>query len=354
MNLMEAIIAAKLGGGGGGGGGGDVTPASVLTALENMSAAQAALALAAISGEPQKLTVTVTESGGVYSANATYAQITAALTAGKIVVLVSGSVEAYYSKTAASAVEFVGITPKNDNSLSDGFTLTFYTVNSSNAVTVTALNYPPITVDAALSSSSENPVQNKVINTALGNKADKTLIVKVSGSNPLVSDKTFLEVFAALNANKSVVMVLAENYAYPVFCDPSVVIFANVNQSSGALVVKLCTLDDQDAVTVTTLSPSMPPSTVTVSGSTPTITPADNTIYKCGELTSLTVSNPPATGSYTIIFTSGATATVTTIPASVVFPTSDGSFAAEANTIYEINVLDGRAVYTGWPLPASE
>ena len=50
---------------------------------------------------------------------------------------------------------------------------------------------------------------------------------------------------------------------------------------------------------------------VTVSGSTPTIEPAANTIYNCGELTSLTISNPPATGAYSIVFTSGATATTT-------------------------------------------
>ncbi len=86
---------------------------------------------------------------------------------------------------------------------------------------------------------------------------------------------------------------------------------------------------------------------VTVEGSTPTIEPAANTIYKCGELTSLTISNPPATGAYVIKFTSGSTATTTTIPASIIFPEA---FAAEANTRYEINVEDGYAVAVGWPV----
>lgn len=85
--------------------------------------------------------------------------------------------------------------------------------------------------------------------------------------------------------------------------------------------------------------------TVNVSGTTPTITPAANTIYKCGELTSLTISNPPATGAYSIVFTSGATATTTTIPATIL---GLESFAAEANTLYEINVLDNRAVVGSW------
>lgn len=87
---------------------------------------------------------------------------------------------------------------------------------------------------------------------------------------------------------------------------------------------------------------------VEIDSTTPTITPAANTIYKCGELSSLTVSNPPATGAYSIVFTSGATATVTAFPASIL---GLESFAAEANTIYEINVLDNRAVWMGWPLP---
>jgi hypothetical protein len=88
---------------------------------------------------------------------------------------------------------------------------------------------------------------------------------------------------------------------------------------------------------------------VEVSGTTPTITPAANTVYEYGELTSLTISNPPATGSYSIVFTSGATATTTTFPATIL---GLEDFAAEANTIYEINVLDNRAVVGSWEVSA--
>lgn len=117
-----------------------------------------------------------------------------------------------------------------------------------------------VTVDAALSPSSENPVQNKAIAAALENKADKE-------------------------------------------------------------------------------------TTITVSGTTTTITPAPNTIYNCGEVESLTISNPPAGGAYSIVFTSGATATTTTIPSTIL---GLEDFAAEANTLYEINVLDNRAVVGSW------
>ena len=79
---------------------------------------------------------------------------------------------------------------------------------------------------------------------------------------------------------------------------------------------------------------------VTVSGSTPTIAAADNTIYECGELTSLTFNNPPATGKYSIVFFSGATPTTTV---------GIENFAAEANKRYKITVEDNYATYDSWP-----
>lgn len=114
----------------------------------------------------------------------------------------------------------------------------------------------------------------------------------------------------------------------------------SVNGQTGAVVLDA---DDVGAAPAETV--------VEVSGTTPAITPVANTIYKCGELTSLTISNPPANGSYSIVFTSGATATTTTIPASIL---GLEDFAPEANTLYEINVLDNRAVVGSWAVPAGE
>lgn len=113
---------------------------------------------------------------------------------------------------------------------------------------------------------------------------------------------------------------------------------SSVNGKTGAVVLDA---DDVGAAPAETV--------VEVSGTTPTITPTDNTIYNCGELASLTVSNPPATGSYSIVFTSGSTPTVTTIPATIL---GLESFAADANTIYEINVLANRAVVGSWAVSA--
>ena len=89
--------------------------------------------------------------------------------------------------------------------------------------------------------------------------------------------------------------------------------------------------------------------TQVIVGDTASITPENNTIYQCDTLTSLTITNPPATGAYSIIFTSGDTATTTVIP-----NTMSGleDFAAEANTIYEINVLNNRALVGSWTVSA--
>lgn len=87
------------------------------------------------------------------------------------------------------------------------------------------------------------------------------------------------------------------------------------------------------------------PDVIFLAETTVLITPENNKIYQCGTLTSLTITNPPATGAYSIIFTSGNTATTTVIPNTML---GLEDFAAEANTIYEINVFDNRAVVGSW------
>ena len=101
----------------------------------------------------------------------------------------------------------------------------------------------------------------------------------------------------------------------------------------------------QQTNTRTNIGAAAPPAVETVTGTTPSITAAANTIYKCGEITSLTISSFPATGEFTVIFTSGSTPTTFTEPSGMVMP--DG-FSVEANKRYEINVSDGYAVVASW------
>ena len=77
---------------------------------------------------------------------------------------------------------------------------------------------------------------------------------------------------------------------------------------------------------------------VSVSGTTPTITAMSGVRYVCGEVSTLDIT-PCASGICDIVFTSGSTPTVLTLPSTVKFP--DGAFVPEANTTYEVNIMDG-------------
>lgn len=87
------------------------------------------------------------------------------------------------------------------------------------------------------------------------------------------------------------------------------------------------------------------------SSTTPTIaTAVDDTIYKfTQDLTSLSLT--AGSGSYMICFHSGTTPTTTSFPVSIL---GLDDFVPEADTYYEINVMDGRAVWMGWADPAAE
>lgn len=88
--------------------------------------------------------------------------------------------------------------------------------------------------------------------------------------------------------------------------------------------------------------------TVTVSGTTPTITAVENTRYVCGEVATLTIT-PPASGICIIRFTSGTTATVLTATG-VVWPEWFDATALEASRVYEICITDGYGAVMSWAL----
>ena len=86
----------------------------------------------------------------------------------------------------------------------------------------------------------------------------------------------------------------------------------------------------------------------TLSGTAITQTGADHTMYLCGELASLTFT-APQTGICAVRFTSGSTATVVTLTG-VTMP--DSWEGAEANTVYEINILNGYGLVAKWAVSA--
>lgn len=96
---------------------------------------------------------------------------------------------------------------------------------------------------------------------------------------------------------------------------------------------------------------------VTVSGATPSIEAADNTLYDCGELSTLTITSMPDNGLFTVLFASGATATQIVWPQDATVELPEGQ-TIEANRIYELSVRcrTGKptTVAVGdWPAPTA-
>ena len=85
--------------------------------------------------------------------------------------------------------------------------------------------------------------------------------------------------------------------------------------------------------------------TVAVSGMSPKINAVHNTVYVCGEVLSLDFT-PCTDGVCDVIFTSGTTPTLLTMPDSVRMPKN---FTVLDNRTYEINILNGiYGVVTSW------
>lgn len=72
------------------------------------------------------------------------------------------------------------LTGKVDKENGKGLSTNDYTTAEKNKLSGIEAQANKTTVDSALSSSSENPVQNKVINTALGNKADASTVTALA------------------------------------------------------------------------------------------------------------------------------------------------------------------------------
>ncbi len=89
------------------------------------------------------------------------------------------------------------------------------------------------------------------------------------------------------------------------------------------------------------------PKAVTVTGTTLTITAQADTRYVCGEVATLDFT-PSTTGICDVVFTSGATATVLTVPNTIKWANGFDPTSLDANTTYEINILDGLGVCCAW------
>lgn len=138
-SLLEALIAAKLSGSGGGGGG-SVTPASIVTATGQMTAEQKSQTRSNIGA------VSLDEIGTVFTLKGGVASVEDLPASGN-------SVGDVYYVEAVSAGYIWLTSDSQPNGYWEELGETF-----------------DVTVDSELSATSENPVQNKVINAALAAK----------------------------------------------------------------------------------------------------------------------------------------------------------------------------------------
>jgi hypothetical protein len=84
-----------------------------------------------------------------------------------------------------------------------------------------------------------------------------------------------------------------------------------------------------------------------ITGTTPSIIAQADTRYICGEVATLDFT-PSASGICDVVFTSGATATVLTVPSTIKWANGFDPTSLDANTTYEINIMDGLGVAVGW------
>lgn len=112
---------------------------------------------------------------------------------------------------------------------------------------------------------------------------------------------------------------------------------------------------NQGVANVPLASPTVPgvvvAGTITVTGTTPSITALPGIRYMCGEVATLDITLP-ASGIVDVVFESGSTATVLTItpPTGMTLKWANGfdPTALDANTVYEINIADGLGVAASW------
>ena len=250
-----------------------------------------------------------------------------------------------------------------------------------------------VTVDSALSDTSENPVQNKAITasirelsgyasdlrdaidivgedvdglqTAMQGKADIQTVSALSDAvNDLDGDVQGLQTTVQSKADTSTVTALSGTVSnlsdsaqqYMEYTNSAITNLrdskaskSDVDSKASKSYVDTQLAGKASTATATTSSDGLMSaqdktklnavgSVVTVSGTTPTITALSGVRYVCGEVATLDLT-PSASGICDVIFTSGNTPTIVTLPNTVKFP--DGAFVAEANKTYEINIMDG-------------
>lgn len=178
-------------------------------------------------------------------------------------------------------------------------------------------------------------VQDGVANVPIAS-ANEAGVVKIHGDYGLATYLNFLQISKAedyrVKAGASQWKPIVPYNQHEATFYGLAKVAGDTTQSQSSNAVGTYTEDAKSAIS------EMLNGSVSVSGTTPTIVAKSGIRYVCGEVATLDFT-PSQTGICDVVFTSGSTPTVVTLPSTAKFP--DGSFVAEADTTYEINILDG-------------
>lgn len=230
-------------------------------------------------------------------------------------------------------------------------------------------------VDDALSPTSENPVQNKVINGAISDLSDdinhKVDDVQIDGTSIVNQGVANIPM-----AGYGILGAVKTNSDYGVTASSGLLILtaptdeqiktansayrsikpSNQHQSVFYGLAKASGDSTQSASfntvgnyteTARSKISDMLNAPVSVSGTTPSITGMSGVRYICGEVSTLSIT-PPASGCIDVTFESGSTATVLTVPNTIKWANGFDPTALDANTTYELNIMDGLGVAASW------
>ena len=231
-----------------------------------------------------------------------------------------------------------------------GDTIYIHTISTVNTLNLVSTDSVPISGSSGSATWNDikpsGGIPESDLASAVRNKLPLRVTISWNGSS-FSSDKTFSEVSAAEAAGQPIDVAVDNMYGwFGYIANDTATFFAIEKNSGGAPSLYVFDLTASGVSSaMKTLGNKIAETKTTVSGATPTIAAAANTVYTCGELTSLTISSIPATGEFTVVFESGSTATTVSLPATLKMP---ANYSIEANTIYELNVLDGRGVIAGW------
>lgn len=87
--------------------------------------------------------------------------------------------------------------------------------------------------------------------------------------------------------------------------------------------------------------------THTVTGANPVIVAQAGHRYICGEVATISIT-PPASGICDVVFASGTTAAILTVPNTVKWPEWFDPTSLAASTTYELSIMDGLGVVSVW------